>query len=101
MPNPVMYLTATDFCNHYSDGRDTSEFYQDGEFYDGPPLPVDMAVHCTVEVESGFVFISGNFFPGSDKVYGFDPETEIFENLAAMTRGRYSHGCGVVDKGDS
>ena len=90
-----------DFCNHYSDGEQTSEFYQDGIFLEGPQLPNPMNSHCAVEVEPGFVFMGGNYYFGGEKVFSFDPATGAFESLADMTQERYGHGCGVVDKGDS
>ena len=87
--------------NHCSDGPQTSEFYEDGEFVEGPQLPIPMQSHCAVEVEPGFVFISGNIFSGSERAFAFDPETGAFESLADMIQERQAHGCGVVDKGDS
>ncbi len=60
-----------------------------------------MSYHCAVEVEPGFVFIAGNFYSDREKVFSFDPESGAFESLADMTQGRFAHGCGVVDKGDS
>ncbi len=61
-----------------------------------------MYYHCAVEVEPGFVFISGNYYTGYEKTaFAFDPATGAFEHLADMNRGRYAHGCGVVKKGDS
>ncbi len=60
-----------------------------------------MYLHCAVEVEPGFVFVSGNGYSDPEKVYGFDPETGAFDRLPDMTQQRLNHGCGVVDKGDS
>ncbi len=92
-----------DLFNHYSDdGGQTSEFYQNGEFSEGPQLPYAMCCHCAAEVEPGFVFISGNRYSGYEKAaFRFDHDTGAFESLPGMTQGRDAHGCGVVDRGDS
>ncbi len=61
-----------------------------------------MQSHCAVQVEPGFVFLSGTASSGDEKrAFAFDPATGAFESLADMTQGRLGHGCGVVDKGDS
>ncbi len=61
-----------------------------------------MARHCAVEVEPGFVFISGNYYAAYEKTaFAFDPASGVFESLADLNQGRYGHGCGVVEKGDS
>ncbi len=61
-----------------------------------------MQRHCAVEVEPGFVFIGGNYNSGYEETaFAFDPATGAFESLADMTLGRWGHGCGVVNKGDS
>ncbi len=101
MPHTQIQCKVCDVFNHSSDGPLTSEFYHGGEFLEGPQLPIPMQSHCAVEVEPGFVFISGNSNQGAENVFSFDPGTGAFESLADMTQGRYGHGCGVVDKGDS
>ncbi len=86
---------------YYCSDRQTSEFYQDETFLEGPQLPLSMSRHCSVEVEPGFVFLSGNEFAGGNRAFAFDPATGAFESLADMTQSRKGHGCGVVNKGDS
>ncbi len=89
------------FCNQNS-AETSSEYYQNGEFSDGPTLPIRMSSHCVVEVEPGFVFVSGNANRADAKTaMAFEPATGTFQVLADMTKGRQSHGCGVVKKGDS
>ncbi len=99
LPNPVVQINC---CYLNSDGLVTSEFYQDGTFSEGPRLPNEMNRNCAVEVEPGFVLISGNSISGYEKTaFGFYPETGAFESLADMTQERRSHGCGVVRNGNS
>ncbi len=69
---------------------------------EGPELPIPMDRHCAVEVEPGFVFIAGNYnSEHMSSAFAFDPTTGAFESLPDMTQGRFVHGCGVVNKGDS
>ncbi len=98
----VRHVKNWDFCNHSSDGGETSEYYQDGVLSEGPQLPHTLNRHCAVEVEPGFVFISGNSVPGFEKTtLRFDPSNGTFKSLPDMTYGRYRPGCGVVRKGSS
>ncbi len=102
MPSPATHVKICDFCKHYSaDAGDSSEFYQDGTFSEGPRLPISLYYHCALEVEPGFVFISGNAYSGDKLVFRADPATGAFERLPDMSQGRYAHGCGLVNKGDS
>ncbi len=82
----LMLNPFTPFLNHSS--SDTSEFYQDGTFLDGPQLPHPMLCHCVVEVEPGLVFIAGNYYSGYEKrAFAFDPATGAFESLPDMSKG--------------
>ncbi len=86
---PSITCKLCHFCNHYSsDAPQTSEFYQDGTFLEGPQLPNRMQRHCAVEVEPGLVFIAGNYDSGYEKrAFAFDPATGAFERLPDMSKG--------------
>ena len=100
--NPASRVKS-DFCDHFSDGEQISEFFQDGTFSEGPRLPTPTSFHCAVEVEPGFVFMSGNFVYGDDAkaTFAFYPGNGTFDRLPDMTHGRSAHGCGVVKNGSS
>jgi len=68
--------------------------YENGEFTDGPPLPVSMFGHCQVTINDTHVF-----FCGGRTVYTFimdleKEESYIFDN---PPNGMYVPACGLVN----
>ena len=73
---------------------DNSEILKDGEFINGPLLPIPLSGHCTVKLHHGF-FVAGGYGDLKDS-YIFDISDTTWKNLTLMKYGKFGHACGRV-----
>ena len=78
----------------------TTEIVNEEESIFGPELPQPLSGHCSVSINSSFVFVAGGYgqpyLLDSFLLKLFDPILSRYEILTPMSIGRYGHMCGRV-----
>jgi hypothetical protein len=76
-----------------------------GTWVAGPELPVPLAQHCIVGLDSDRVFISGGIVTADDttgtkKAYIYSFRTNVWTEIKDMLEARFGHTCQIMDIGD-
>ena len=80
----------------------SSEIYSPSKdrFVPGPDLPYASWRHCLAPINETHIILTGGSLTNipneaTEKAYLIEPDTGNTLELTSMSRGRYSHGCGV------
>ena len=81
----------------------TTEYFHDGVFSPGPPLPFPLEWHCMAIISPTQVAILGgrpnSFSEDSAMFHIFDTVTEQFTEMPPMASARGGLGCGTIQSG--